>query len=170
VDGPRTLRFDYVGKSGKRLEHEISDPLIAATVSELKHRRRRSPRLLAYRDEEGWRDVHADDVNRFIKQLMGADYSAKDFRTWHGTVLAALSLARSERPSGAAARRRAIRAAVQEAADALGNTPAVCKASYIDPRVFDRYRAGNTIATTLPGNGRGPRRAVLEAATLDLLS
>ena len=92
------------------------------------------------------------DVNEYLKAAAGGDFSAKDFRTWNATVLAALALA----PSGEAAmasktaRKRAVKRAIDETARYLGNTPAVCRASYIDPRVFDRFQGGLTIAGVLP--------------------
>ena len=99
-------------------------------------RRRSGPEdLLAFRDGGGWRDVRSDDVNDYIQEKIGEEFSAKDFRTWHGTVLAAVELAgEPSRRSSKAAAERAIRAAVKRVAEALGNTPAVCRRSYIDPR------------------------------------
>jgi DNA topoisomerase IB len=94
-------------------------------------------------------DVRSDDINAFIKELAGPAYSAKDFRTWHATVLAAVGLGISVRATTKTGRKRAISRAVQEVAQYLGNTPAVCRASYIDPRVVDRYLAGQTIAPVL---------------------
>lgn len=98
-----------------------------------------------------WVDVRTSDINDYIKKFGRADFTAKDFRTWHATVLAGVALAVSEAATSDAARRRAISRAVQEVAHYLGNTPAVCRAAYIDPRVFDRYRAGVTIAPALDG-------------------
>ncbi len=108
---------------------------------------------------------------RYIQEQIGAEYSAKDFRTWHGTVLAALELAGAEKPRSAAAAKRAIAAAVKGVAEKLGNTPAVCRRSYIDPRVFDRYRDGVTIDVPAPRNGAlGDRARIrVERAVLDLI-
>jgi len=117
-----------------------------------------------------------DDINDYIKLNLGEDYSAKDFRTWNGTVLAAALVAAT--PEGTrtkTSRKRAIHAAVREVAEVLGNTPAVARRAYIDPRVFDRYRSGWTIKLPRDGldlldgtSGRGRRR--LELAVLDLLA
>ncbi len=111
-------------------------------------------------------------MNAFLKTLVGEEFSAKDFRTWHATVLAAVGVAVAEPVRGAAARRRVVSETIEEVAAALGNTPAVCRASYVDPRVFDRYRAGATIDPQLTGPGRlslGGRQAV-EQAVVDLLA
>jgi DNA topoisomerase I len=89
LDTNRTLSFEYVGKAGQQRANEIRDLRIYAAVSELKLVRRRDPRLLAYRDAGGWCDAHAGAINEFIKEVMGAEHSAKDFRTWHANVLAA---------------------------------------------------------------------------------
>ena len=112
--------------------------------------------------------VRAADVNVYIKELLGEEFSAKDFRTWHATVLMAVALAGREPPATPTAAKRAVSAAIKEVAEQLGNTPAVCRTSYVDPRVVDRFTEGVTI--------RLPRRASLgsvqpatEAQVLDLL-
>ena len=142
------LVFDYVAKSGQRRLQGLVDPLVYDTAAELKRRRGGGAAFLAYRDAR-WVDVRSVDINAFIKQLAGPDYSAKDFRTWHATVLAAVGLGISTHAATKTARKRAITRAVQEVAVYLGNTPAVCRASYIDPRVVDHYLAGHTIARVL---------------------
>jgi DNA topoisomerase IB len=135
-----SLVFDYPAKSGKRRLQAVVDPEVYEVVAALK--RRRGERLFR---------IRSADINAYIKEATGGDFSAKDFRTWHATVLAAVALAVSERATSPTARKRAIARAVGEVAHYLGNTPAVCRASYIDPRVFDRYRAGITISTALDG-------------------
>ncbi len=118
----------------------------ARTAIEAMRRRRGGPEdLLAYRENGAWRDVRSEDLNAYIQERIGEEFSAKDFRTWSGTVLAAAALAGEPAPRSEAAGRRTIAAAVESVAAALGNTPAVCRRSYIDPRVFDRYRDGVTI-------------------------
>jgi DNA topoisomerase IB len=114
-------------------------------------------------------------VNAYIKEVAGAEFTAKDFRTWTATVLAAVGVAVSSRAAGSrTARKRAIARIVQEVAFYLGNTPAVCRSSYIDPRVFDRFAAGVTIGDALDALGdvdfgepatQGP----IEAAVVELL-
>jgi DNA topoisomerase I len=168
------LVFDYVAKSGKQRVQSIVDPDVYAVVKKLKERRG-GRELLAYRNGRTWVDVRSDHINEYIKTVAGEDFSAKDFRTWHGTVLAAVGLAVSGRAAGSkTARERAIARAVKEVAYYLGNTPAVCRASYIDPRVFDRYRDGVTIGGALDrlGDvdfGEPATQGAVEEAVLDLL-
>ena len=145
-------------------------------VSELKRRRGGDPDLLAYKDRGRWRDVVSSDVNAYIKDVAGEEFTAKDFRTWTATVLAAVGVAVSGRAAGSAtARKRAISRTVQEVAHYLGNTPAVCRASYIDPRVFDHYAAGDTVAAALDALGdvdfgEPATQGAVEAAVIELLS
>jgi DNA topoisomerase IB len=158
------LVFDFPAKSGKRRVQAIVDPDVHRVVAELK--RRPGRRLFA---------IRSADVNAYIKRTIGEEFSAKDFRTWHATVLAAVALAVSERATSPTGRKRAISRAVAEVAHYLGNTPAVCRASYIDPRVFDRYRAGVTISPALkglaePDEDRAPiTQGAIERAVLRLL-
>jgi DNA topoisomerase I len=141
-----TMVFDYPAKSGQRRVQAVVDPVVAGVVGTLKRRRGGGPELLAYREGRRWHDLRSPDVNDYLKRATGDDFSAKDFRTWNATVLAAVALAVSG-PAAATktARRRAITRAISETAHYLGNTPAVCRASYIDPRVFDAYRGGLAI-------------------------
>src|SRR3954463_13877016 len=142
-----TLLFDYPAKSGRQRVQSIVDPEVYEILSALKKRRGGSPELLAYREGRRWRDLKSADINAYIKEVTGGDFSAKDFRTWNATVLAAQALAVSGEVAGSskAARKRAINRAIKEVAGYLGNTPAVCRASYIDPRIFDRFEGGVTI-------------------------
>jgi hypothetical protein len=111
--------------------------------------------LFAYRSGRGWHDATAADINSYLAEISGGEFTAKDFRTWHATVLAAVGLAVSEHAAGSAtARKRAIARAVAEVACYLGNTPAVARASYIDPRVIELYESGITIAPALRDLGR----------------
>jgi DNA topoisomerase-1 len=169
------VTFDYPSKSGKRHVQSLVDPDVYAVVTELKARRD-GPELLAYRDDGSWADVRSSDINEYIKGATGGDFTAKDFRTWSGTVLAAVALALSGQVAASkTGRKRAVSRAVEEVARYLGNTPAVCRASYIDPRVFDRYHAGVTIGGAIDELGdRGAlespaAQSTIEAAVLDLL-
>jgi DNA topoisomerase IB len=172
------LVFDFPAKSGQRRVQAIADAAALRVVSSLK-RRRSGRQLLAYREGSRWVEVDAEDVNAYVKEHSGGEFTAKDFRTWNATVLAAVALA-DERAGVAAsktARRRAVSAAIKTVAAYLGNTPAVCRASYVDPRVVDRYEAGATIAPSLrelPDGGTDLAdtsiRARVEAAVLDLLA
>jgi DNA topoisomerase I len=180
IDGDAVV-FDYPAKSGQRRVQSIADGAVRELVASLKRRRGGGDELLAYRDERGrWRDLKSDEINAYLKELTDGDFSAKDFRTWNATVLAAIALATDGRDAATkTARKRAITAAVKEVAFYLGNTPAVCRASYIDPRVFDRYQGGLTIAERLaeiaepgeedtPSDLEVPRK--VEAAVLDLIA
>jgi DNA topoisomerase IB len=165
--------FDFPAKSGQRRVQAITDPQALAVVSALK-RRRTGEQLLAYRTDHGWREVDAEEVNAYLKQHMGGPFTAKDFRTWNATVLAAVALAPADgEVRGHAARERQIKQAIETVAAYLGNTPAVCRASYVDPRVIDRFQAGVTIAPVLAGGvpvlAKGRVRTRVEAAVLDLL-
>ncbi len=129
--------------------------------------------LLAHRDGKRWRDVSSDDINLYVKAVIGGEVSAKDFRTWHGTVLAAVALAeRAADASSRTARTRAVRQAMNDVAAYLGNTPAVARKSYVDPRLVDLFDAGTTIAPTLQRievvDGEAARHRI-ERAVLRLL-
>jgi DNA topoisomerase-1 len=151
------VAFDFPAKSGKRFVSAVGDPAACAVVMELRRRKGAGDRLLAYwdRGERRWYDVHSGDLNACLREWSGTDVSAKDFRTWHATVLAAVALAVSERVAGARAaeRKRAESRAVREVAAYLGNTPAVCRSSYINPAVFELFDRGVTISGALGGLG-----------------
>lgn len=179
------LSFDFPGKSAQRITITIRDPPAAQLVAALRRRRGKpSDQLLAYRDDSTargangsrrrvWRPLCAEDVNAAIKAATGERYTAKDFRTWNATVLTAVGLA-GPAPPTRASRTRAINDAIRVTAAVLGNTPAVCRGSYVDPRLLDRYASGHCIDA-----GNGPRdarfltqwrrRARIERAVIDLL-
>jgi DNA topoisomerase IB len=142
----------------------------------LKRRRGGGHELLAYRSGQSWIDVKSADINDFIREISGANVTAKDFRTWNATVLAGVALAVSAEARSLSARKRAVARAIQEVAHYLGNTPAVARASYVDPRVVDRFHAGLTIADALEhlggdvGVGQPSTQGAVERAVLDLLS
>jgi DNA topoisomerase I len=144
-----SIVFDYPAKSGQRSVHEISDPSVLSTVRGLKQRGRPGEDLLRYREGREWRNLTSDHVNAYIKESTSTSFSAKDFRTWNATVLAATLLATREPPSSKTARKRVVNEVVRETAEYLNNTPAVCRASYIDPRVFDRFDSGETVRAAL---------------------
>ena len=145
-------------------------------MSTLKRRRGGGEELLAYKDGGRWHDLKSPDINVYVKEATGGDFSAKDFRTWSGTVLAAVALSVSGMASTSkTARKRAKARAVKEVARYLGNTPAVCRASYIDSRVFDRFDGGLTISGALPelmeDTAAWPDvQQAVEEAVLDLLA
>jgi DNA topoisomerase I len=169
------IDFEFVSKGGIEQIQRIEDRLVVPTVLALKRRQGKpSDPLLAYRAGAGeWHDVSSDEINQWLKDLVGPDYSAKDFRTWNGTVLAAVKLAGR---ADARDRAKAVNGAIEEVAEVLGNTPAVCRASYVDPRVISRYRRGETIAAALKrlgaeGTSRDfADRVGIERAVIRLLS
>ena len=170
------VTFDYVAKGGKRRIQSVVDPAVHDIVSQLKRRRGGGPELLAYKVGRRWRDVKSTEINVFIQEIAGADFTAKDFRTWNATVLAAVALAVSAgAATSASARKRAVARAMKEVGHYLGNTPAVCRSSYVDPRVVDRFQAGATIAAALGKLGEGAAfgqlafQGAIEKAVLDLL-
>jgi DNA topoisomerase IB len=170
------VTFDYEAKGGQRRVQSIGDPQVARIARTLKKRQGGGRELLAYKSGGRWVDVKSADINAYLKEATGGDFSAKDFRTWSGTVLAAVALAVAGMATGSkTARTRAKSRAVKEVSRYLGNTPAVCRASYIDPRVFDRFDGGLTIAGALPElvEDTAPwpdvQRAV-EEAVLDLIA
>ncbi|MDQ3867124.1 MAG: DNA topoisomerase IB [Actinomycetota bacterium] len=171
------ITFDFPAKSGKQQIRSLVDPDVYDVVAALKRRRGGGRELLAYQADGAWFDVRSSDINAYIKEVTGGDFSAKDFRTWTGTVLAAVALAVSgPAVHSTTGRKRAITRAIREVANYLGNTPAVARASYIDPRVFDRYCAGVTIGGALTKIGEVDEigepafHGAVEEAVLDLLA
>jgi len=182
LEPPSTVNFDYVSKAGKRRIQSVLDPDVYAVVEALKRRRGAMPELLAWKRGRAWADIRSTDINGYIKEATGGDFSAKDFRTWNASVLAAVAMAMSTGASSTAGRKRAVARAMKEVAHYLGNTPAVCRSSYVDPRVVDRYLDGATVAGALgtalefPVHEAAPAQVgamftqgAVEEAVLDLL-
>jgi DNA topoisomerase IB len=170
------VTFDYTAKSGKQRIQALVDPSVRKVVVALLKRDDPSEELLAYKDRHGWHDVTSTEINEYLREVMGAEVSAKDFRTWHATVLTAVGLAVSTTaPTSTSARKRAVSRVVSEVAHYLGNTPAVCRSSYIDPRVIDLYDDGLTIDRSLhrlgddADFGQPAHHGQIEAAVLRLL-
>ncbi len=157
--------FDYVGKAGKRHRLAIADAPALDVLAALKRRRQDPRELLVFRAAHTWTRVHREDVNNFLRAESGGPFSAKEYRTWNATVIAAATLAALEpRPS------RAMTVASRAVAAALGNTPTVARKSYIDPRVFERFNDGRAIALDrLPSEPWQARRRV-EVRVLDMLA
>ncbi|SDJ47583.1 DNA topoisomerase IB [Streptomyces indicus] len=146
--------FTYHGKHGKDLVQTVADPAVCRSLTALLRRRNGGDRLLAYWEHRTWHGVTGEDLNAYLKELAGLGITAKDFRTWHATVMAAVALAVSRSVARSeTARRKAVARAVREVAGYLGNTPAVCRASYINPRVIELYEEGVTVAADLPHLG-----------------
>jgi DNA topoisomerase I len=167
------MEFRYPAKGGIERAQRIVDEQTATVVKALLKREDDAPELLAYRSGREWRDVRSTDINTYLKEHShGCEISAKDFRTWHATVLAAVVLAGSPAKSRTA-RRRAVSAAMREVAEYLGNTPTVARASYVDPRVVDLYHSGTVVE--LPDTDADvvtdeQARAQAEKAVLELLA
>jgi DNA topoisomerase I len=176
VQGDRVV-FDYEAKGGKRRVQVVGDKAIAGLVKTLRERRGGGHELLAYPNGGEWRDLRSDEINEYIKEVIGEGHSAKDFRTWNATVLAAVVLAASARErdmTTKGGRNRAKRDAVKQVSHYLGNTPAVCRASYIDPRVFDRFDGGLTVGGVFERLPEDPAdwpeiQRPIEKAVLDLI-
>jgi DNA topoisomerase IB len=170
-----TILFDYPAKHGKRRVQAVVDPEVCAVVKTLRARRGGSPELLAFKRGREWVDIRSHDINEYLKEATGQDISAKDFRTWGATVLAAIALAVSASfVQTRTARKRAVVRAVKEVAHYLGNTPAVARASYIDPRVIERFEDGITIGGVLEELGDDAEETAIqgpvEEAVLDLIT
>jgi DNA topoisomerase-1 len=169
--------FDYEGKGGQRRVQVVGDPSVTRLVRTLRARRGGGHELLAYRNGRSWEQVRSDEVNDYIKDTIGQEHSAKAFRTWNATVLAAVvlaALARERHPGSRSARERIKREAVNQVARYLGNTPAVCRSSYIDPRIFDRFDGGLTVGGVFERLPDDPAdwpevQGPIERAVLDLL-
>jgi DNA topoisomerase IB len=185
VCGDGELTFEYPAKGAIQREQAVADEQVCAVVRSLKRRRWGGTELLAYRSGAGGssaggsgaggHDVTAADINDYLREISGGDFTAKDFRTWNATVLAAVGLAVSERAQTPTARKRAIARVVAEVAGYLGNTPAVARASYIDPRIIESYEREATISRVLGELGASTQFGELategrpEAAVLRLL-
>ncbi len=170
--GGGRARLDFPGKSGKRQEIEIDDARLVKLVRACQELPGQP--LFQYRDDDGQlQPVASDDVNHYLHEAMGEDFTAKDFRTWGGTLLAyrllaALPLpppARTGKP-GARSLAMACRGVTKEVADVLGNTVAVCRRAYIDPRVFSGWEDGTLARSS--AKARGERQ--WEQAALRFLS
>ncbi|MEU4337419.1 DNA topoisomerase IB, partial [Micromonospora lupini] len=156
--------FEFPAKGGIEQVRRIEDPELCEVLVNLRRRRRRADRLFGYWDGREWRDVRSDEVNGYLREASGGEMTAKDFRTWHATVLAAAELAAADPARSVTARRRAVAAVMRAVAELLGNTPTVARTSYVDPRVVDLYH-DNTVAPVDPG---APREEV-ERVVLELL-
>lgn len=171
------IELRYPAKGGIDHTMTLRDPALHAVVCSLLRRNGGGADLLAYRTKQGWHDVSAEDINVRLKELAGAEFSAKDLRTWNATVLAAVALAERAAhgiPTAQRARARTINAALDEVAEFLGNTRAVARASYVDPRVLEHYVEGRTILAAVRRAGTSAladekARACLERELLRLL-
>ena len=167
------VEFDYPAKSGVRRTLTIDDPEVVRSVRALLRRPDRTDRLLVCRNSSDWADIHADDLNARFKELVGDEYTVKDLRTWHGTVLGAVAFVDADPPSNKTVIKRVESAVMKEVAEELGNTPAVARGSYVDPRVVQAYEEGVTIAAGVrrANRTRNPseRQARLEKSTARMI-
>lgn len=175
--------FAYPAKGNIPRTLALRDPLLHKVVNGLLRRRGGGDDLLAYRIRREWHDVRAEDLNAAVKELAGEDYTCKDLRTWNATVLAAVTLAAGVAqggvPASQRARKRVVSAAITQVSQHLGNTPTVTRASYVDPRVLERFEEGATILRALRSLGSesavtdltdDATRAGVERAVVRLLS
>ncbi|WP_066903575.1 DNA topoisomerase IB [Mycolicibacterium houstonense] len=167
------VEFDYPAKSGIRRTLLVEDPAVTRAVRSLQRSRSNGDRLLAYRGTHEWTEVHAEDLNVRFKEMVGEDYTVKDLRTWHGTVLAAQAFVDADPPVDEKVVKRVESAVMREVAEALGNTPAVARSAYVDPRVIEAYRDGLTIAAGARRAARvrnsDRRQAILERSTARII-
>lgn len=171
-----SVLFDYNSKGGLHRRWSLIDPDVAEVLRMLKRRRGGGDDLLAYKRGRVWVDVRSAEINEYLKSVAGEEFTAKDFRTWSGTVLASVALAVSGgATSSTTSKKRAVTRAVKEVAHYLGNTPTVARKSYIDPRVIDRYNSGWTIRPVLDDLGTDEPvedlliQGRIEEAVLDLI-
>lgn len=155
------VEFCYPAKGGVEFCRIITDPALARAVKSLSRSRSGSDRLLVYRSGRQWCEVRSDDLNERFKDLVGAEFSVKDLRTWHATVSAAVAFARAERPDSQRGRRRVEAAVMREVAEELGNTPAVARKSYVDPKVVRAYEGGRAIRAKDLDDRQAVERAVI---------
>lgn len=169
----RAVEFDYPAKSGVRRTLEIDDPEVVRSVRALLRGRSGDERLLVCRNGSSWTDLHAEDLNARFKALVGDEYTVKDLRTWHGTVLGAAAFVDADPPVNKTVIKRVESAVMKEVAEELGNTPAVARSSYVDPRVVEGYESGLTIAAGARRAKRAKkpveRQAILENSTARLI-
>jgi DNA topoisomerase-1 len=167
------LVFAFVGKSGVEHRIEIDDVVVIEAIDIMRRRRGEDLKLLSYKEGRAWRSVLPALVNEYVRSSTGIEATAKDFRTWHATVLAAAALAETpEHGETAASRKRAVAGAMKEVSSFLGNTPTLARSAYVDPRVIEAYEEGRTIAVATRRTHDTPdqRQAALERATLKLLT
>jgi DNA topoisomerase-1 len=141
--------LEFPGKSGVEHTNEVDDGEVGAVLRSLKRRRRGERRLFAYWNSSTrrWHEIHAGLINEYLREISGEQMTAKDFRTWQGTVKAAEELAAAGPKDTGTARKKAVSQAMKGVAELLGNTPAVARSAYVDPRVIESYEHGRTATT-----------------------
>ncbi|MFT7711079.1 DNA topoisomerase IB [Clavibacter tessellarius] len=155
-----TVHLEFPAKSGQEWSSDIRDADLVKAIQGLK-RRGPSARLLAYKDGRTWHPLGAADINDYVRERTGGEFTAKDFRTLHGTVAAAVSLAKHGPEATKGKRQRALAQAYRDAAEVLSNTPTIAKNSYVDPRLVDEYVHGRTIDPQRTASGETELRVLL---------
>lgn len=154
--------FEFPAKGGVAQVRRIEDAQVCRVLRDLRQRRRTAGRLFGYWDGRGWRDIRSDEINEYLRVASGGEMTAKDFRTWHATLLAATRLAANGPQRSATGRKRTVAAVMREVAGLLGNTPTVARASYVHPRVVDLYHDGVVARVEVGGADELAERAVLD--------
>jgi DNA topoisomerase I len=162
--------FDYVAKEGKRRAITVTDPAVVSTVRALAGSDNGLQELFGWQEGTAWRQLHSHDVSAYIATHTGGHYTAKEFRTWNATVLTAVMLANAGAQPAARGTAAAIRAAIREVAEWLGDTPAVARSSYIDPRLISRYQTAGALADIPSQVAQLPVDVETEAAVAALLA
>ena len=162
------VAFDYVAKEGKRRTITVTDDAVRSVVRALVSSDSASDFLFSFQDGDAWRPLRSQQVSSYIATRAGGHFTAKEFRTWNATVLMALLLANADPAPTARSRKSAVTAAVRGVADWLGDTPAVARGSYIDPRVIDRYTSDGRLTgiPRLPALLPAAAEAEIAVATL----
>lgn len=143
IDGD-TITFDFTGKSGQKQRRKVTHRRLSNALKKLDDMP--GYQLFRYYENDELKDLTSADVNAYIKEIMGDDYTAKDFRTWGGTLAASVELAKMNRPDTDKERKKAITMCVKKVARKLGNTPSIAREAYIDPRLFDMFNESNQLA------------------------
>jgi DNA topoisomerase IB len=156
--------LEFAGKSGVEHNATVDDGEVCQVLRDLRRRRKGADRLFAYWEpaRRRWHEVHADEINEYLREISGERMTAKDFRTWHGTVKAAEELAATGPRDTKSGRKKAVSRAMKEVGELLNNTPTVARNSYVDPRVVDLYEEGRVADPDAPRE-----QAVFELLTED---
>jgi DNA topoisomerase IB len=166
------IHFDYIAKGGIQRRLRIRDERLAPLIVALRRGRAAEDRLFVFRRAGATYEVHAEDINRRLQEIVGPEFTAKDLRTWHATVLAAVIISAHDQPGSETARKRVEKAVMRDVAEQLGNTPAVARRSYVDPRVLTAFEDGKTVERALhvlSGKRIEDARPDIERAVIRLL-
>ena len=162
--------FDYVAKEGKRRAITVTDPAVLRTVRMLARSDNGLDPLFSWVEGGTWHTLHSHDVSAYIAEHAGGHYPAKEFRTWNATVLMALLLANAGPPATARGASSVITASTRQVASLLGDTPAVARSSYIDPRLISRYESGQGLPSIPALPAELPASPAAETAVAALLA